>query len=119
MTATVRLFAHSGMVPLTIEGQTQNSENAVFVLRHPYLAKESISATTGSAQTSSAALSANAGCKILRVDVQQGKIIHFEVTPSGHDARTATTGSPRLKGVDQLQWGPGWTISILEGDLAS
>jgi hypothetical protein len=120
MTATVRLFSHSGLQALPIESHSgQNSENGVFVLKQPYLAAESISATTGSAQSSAAALSASNGTKILQVDVQQGKIVHFEVTPNGSSARTATTSSPRLKGVSQLAFGPGWTISLLEGDLAS
>jgi len=119
MSASVRLFSHSTLVALPIDYAGQRSENASFVLRQPYLAGQAISANTSTAQTSSAALASDAGTKILRVEVQQGKVVHYEVTPSGYDARTATTSSPTLKGRDQIQFGPGWAVSLLEGDIAA
>ena len=114
MTASVRLFSHSGVVSRNIAGDSgQLSTNASFVLRYPYLAGEVISATSASA-TSSASATAPAGTKLLDVRVQTGKVVHFEITPNGHTARTATTSSPVLEGNEVFEFGPGWTISLLE-----
>lgn len=112
MTATVRLFAHDGLVQLPIASSGQLSTNASFVVKQPYLGNETLS--VDSAVSSSASLSANNSVRMLRVEVDDGAKVHFELTPKGSTLRTATTDSPSLEGVELLTFGPGWTISLLE-----
>lgn len=115
MTATVRLFTHSGLISLPIASYSgQHSENAAFALKQPYLGNETMTVTE-TAQLSSSTLSASEHVRLLRVEVQQGKVVHFELTPKGQETRVATTDSPTLRGRDQLEFGPGWTISLREG----
>ena len=92
MTAVVRLFAHAGMVALPIASYSgQQSFHANFALKQPYLARESIAAVTGSAQTTGSPLSESEHVKLLRVEIQTGKRVHYEVTPAGATLRVADT----------------------------
>ena len=115
MTAVVRLFAHAGMVALPIASYSgQQSFHANFALKQPYLSRQMITADTGGAQTSNAALSDSEHTKLLRVEIQPGKRVHYEVTPAGATLRVADTSSPILEGNDALEFHRGWLISLLE-----
>lgn len=118
MSVTVRCFAHHGLVALPISNYSgQMSVNAAFSLTYPYLARQTIVAD--SVPISSQQDLAPRGTQILRIEIQQGKVVHFEITPAGYEPRIATVESPRLAGRDQLPFGEGWTISVLEGAIAS
>lgn len=114
MTATVRCFAHAGISHAFVANYSgQQSFHALTLYKEPYLARESLTVDTSTAVSSQPALGA-ANSRILRVQVQPGKRVHYEVTPAGHAARTADTSSPILEGNDQVEWGSGWSISVLE-----
>lgn len=115
MTAVVILTTWSGMVPAAVATYSgQKVENAVWLLKQPYLAKEAITLTNASATSSASPLSADNNVKLLRVEVQQGKRVQYEVNPPGLDARTATSSSPILYGEEMISFGPGWLISLIE-----
>ena len=50
---------------------------------------------------------------VLLVEVDPGKRIRYELNPPNREER-ATCFSPALSGSETLDWGPGWTISIIE-----
>lgn len=115
MTAYVRLYTHSGMVSAPVASYNgQKSENAVWMLRQPYLANETLTADTGAAVTSAEGQFDNANSHLLRVEVQSGKTVRIEFTPKGHDLRTATSDSPAIYGDETFAFGPGWRVSVLE-----
>lgn len=89
-------------------------KEARWLLKQPYLAKEAITLTNASATSSASPLSADNNVKLLRVEVQQGKRVQYEVNPPGLDARTATSSSPILYGEEMISFGPGWLISLIE-----
>lgn len=114
MSTTVRMFAHEGLVATKVASYSgQGSENAIWMLKQPYLNSQTITATS-SAQTSGAPLSANANVTVLRIEVQRDKRVRYEVTSNNADARTATQDSPVLYGETMLFFGKGYTISIIE-----
>jgi hypothetical protein len=113
MTTAVRLFAYEGVVAMPLANpNAQLATNGAFVLKEPYMATAAITAS-GSPQSTDVSLSP-AGCAILRIEVQKGKVIHYEITRQNVSPVTATTNSPTLEGKDNLHWGPGMTISIIE-----
>ena len=115
MTAAVRVFGHSGMVATPVASySSQKSENAIWLLRQPYVANETLSCDTGAADATTAATFADTNIKIVKVEVQSGKTVHSEVTPANQDLRTATTDSPTIYGSEILQFGPSWRLSVLE-----
>lgn len=92
----------------------QKSENAVWMLRQPYLANETLTADTGAAVASTAAIFDNQHCHLLRVEVQNGKRVRIEFTPKDQDLRVATANSPVAFGEETFHFGPGWRVSVLE-----
>lgn len=115
MTAYVRLFTHSKLLPAPVSNAGGRfSSDAVMQLKQPYIAKERLEANTGAAVASSAALSTEENGKLLFIQVQAGKTIHYEVIPDGHAAVSASATSPTLSGDTLLEFGRGWTISVLE-----
>lgn len=114
MTATVRCFAHSGVSHAFVadDGGRQDF-HAVPMLKQPYLARETLTASTGAAVSSASGLGAS-GSRVLAVQVDPGKRVHYEITPSSQTLRTADTSSPVTEGNNMFHWGTGWTISLLE-----
>lgn len=90
----------------------QLAVNGSFVFKEPQMASASLT-VTGSAQSTTTALSP-AGCSVLRVEVQKGKVVHYEITRPNVSTVNATTTSPTIEGKDNLHWGPGMTISFIE-----
>lgn len=113
MTAAVRMFAYAGVTPLNRVSDQQAVNNTEFVYREPYLANQTITINTGGSQTSSVNLSPQ-GSRVLRIEVQKGHVVHYEVTLQGNAPKVATTDSPTLEGHDHVDWGVGYTISLLE-----
>lgn len=113
--ATVRIFAYAAMMSLPVQsrGGSRPSTDSVFVAKEPYLANETLSPTTGSVATSSAATAPN-DTKFLKVQIDDTSQVHYEVTPQGFDARVATTDSPILAGTEIIDFGPNYTLSLLE-----
>lgn len=114
MTATVRLFSHTGLSHAFVASYSdQQAFHAMTMLKQPYLARALITADTGAAQATTTDLSPDK-CKLLHIQVQPGKRVHYEVTPKGQTARVADTSSPVMEGDDNIEWSSGWTISLLE-----
>ena len=84
----------------------------MYLLEHPYLAAELLSATAAAVTSSGATAPANAS--ILRVEVEDGKSIRYEINPPSRVV-AASASSPVLSGKDQFHFGVGWTISVIEG----
>lgn len=115
MTAKVRCFAHDGMIAAHIANQAmQLSTNAVWLLRQPRIANETLTCTTGTAATSSSDLSSSNATRLLNVQVQSGKRVHYRITPNGRSAEAATADDPILHGDETLHFCTGWHISFLE-----
>ena len=112
MATAVKLFTHRGLVSTPITVTNRDSKDSVYMLEQPYLAAEALTATAST--VSSAAATAPATTSILRVEVEDGKSIRYEINPPSR-AVTASAGSPSLSGKDQFHFGVGWTISIAEG----
>jgi len=91
----------------------QRGDNAVYLLTQPYLAKESLTVDSVSI-ASDVALSAAGETKLLQVQVQSGKKVHYEITPSGATLREATTDSPIISGDETLHFCGGFRISFIE-----
>jgi hypothetical protein len=118
MTATVRLFAHDGINTLPVASDAgQFRGNSMFVLRQPYLAREKIEADSGSATTTAADLSASQHTRVLRVEIEPGKRLAYEVSPPGRNGGTpvdADSSSPVASGDIELEFGFNYRLSVLD-----
>lgn len=118
MSFTVRLFAHDGLVRLAVTNpQGQFSSDSVFQLKQPYLWRQSLT-TNGLTAVASTAAAIPAGqtqdkTSLLRIEVPDGQAIRYEVNPPGRST-SADANSPRLEGNNQIQFGAGWTLSIID-----
>lgn len=113
--ATVRIFTHHGLTAAELaSGGKRPVTDAVFLFKEPYLAGETLTPTTGAAASSSAD-TAPRGTAILRIQIDGGKRVHYEVTPSnGQALREATVNSPIISGDDMVDFAEGYRISMLE-----
>ena len=111
MTTAVKIFAHRGVVQAPVTTLARDSRDSVYMLEQPYLAAEAL--TAGGAAVSSSAATAPAQTGLMRVEVEDGKSIRYEMNPPGRSA-SASANSPALSGKDQLHCGAGWTISVIE-----
>src|SRR5262245_29242656 len=111
--AAVRLTAYSGIIAVPWAANNQLATNAAYVFKEPYLATVTIN-TTGSPQSSSPALSADKGTRVLRVEVQRGSVMQYRVNLPNLTAVPVTQDDPTLDGKDNIDFGPGYTISIMD-----
>lgn len=114
--ARVRLFTHEGMISAPASSYSgQGSANAIWLLQHPYLSRQAFDISTGAAVSSDPAVLAPTDfSKILRVEVDEGVRIRFEVTKQNQTPRIADQDSPILYGEDQIPFGKGYAISIIQ-----
>lgn len=101
------------MTTAFVAAGTKYASDSIGLLKMPYIARESITATTGAAQSTSAALTANTGTKLLFVQVQAGKTVAIEICPPNRTTQ-ADTDSPYYQGDVIFECGPSWTISVKE-----
>lgn len=115
MSAQVRVFAYPGLssIPLAPGGTNRPANDSLYVLTNPYLGKANLTADTGAAVTTDAAV-APAKTACLQVQVQPGKSVHYEVTPASHTLREATTDSPIIRGDTIISFYEGYRVSFLE-----
>lgn len=111
--AVVRLFSYAGVIAMPWAANNQLATNASYVFKEPYLANQTIN-TSGSPVSSSGALSADKGTKLLRIEVQRGFIVHYRVNTPNQTPVNATTDDPTIDGHDNIDWGPGYTISLVD-----
>lgn len=112
MATTVWIFAHSGVIsaPRSNAGGFLATDS-ISQLKQPYSARETLSCDIG-APSSSISATAPDKTGVLFIQVQPGKVIHYEVNPPNRSV-VATTDSPRLTGDQLIQFGPEWTISVV------
>lgn len=114
MTASIRLFTHSNIVTATVQASFYTTD-ALLLLRQPYLGRQTLVVDTGTAKSSDESM-ANGHCNILFMQVETGKAVHLEINPPGRNV-TADTSSPVFSGDQVFQFGPNWTVSILEASI--
>lgn len=114
MSAVVRAFYRSGTTAAPVAaGGGRFTSDSVLLVKEPYLDRDSVTVSTGAAQSIDAAPN---GTKMLHLQVQQGKQVHVEVNPPNRSTE-ADTGSPIYSGNTMLEFGPGWSASFLEAEL--
>ena len=117
MSFNVRIYGHAGLVAMKcVDESGQARSDSVYQLQMPYLWGQTIP-VSGSAQ-SSAAAGIPAGhtqdiTTILNIEVPDGQTIRYEVNPPNRNT-TAGVNSPSLSGKQQVQFGAGWTISMID-----
>ena len=118
MTANVRVFIHTSLMSAPLSpGAGRFTTDAIMQLKQPYIARELLSPDTGTAANTSASITANlkGPSGLAYVQVQLGKRVHCEITPSNEDSVTeADTSSPIIEGDVLLQIGPNYRLSFLE-----
>jgi hypothetical protein len=113
MSAIVRIFTHSGLSTAKVDASGGRfTSDSVFFLKQPYLGNATITATSSGAQSSPRAI-AKKGTALVHVQVQPGKTVFYEINPSNRDV-PASTDSPTLTGSSSIEFGPDWSISVLE-----
>lgn len=115
--AVVRIFGYKGVarIPITNDGGTAG-EDSILVLDQPYLWNQLV--TTGATSVLSTVASVPSGhtidpTKLLRVEVPDGSSVRYELSVNSNTV-TATAASPLLTGRDQILFGPGWTIALID-----
>ena len=114
MSALVRIFSHTGVTTAAVNpGAGRYTTDSIALMKQPYLARQSITATTGSAQSTSSDLTSNSGVRLLNIQVQAGKTVAIEVNPPNR-AVDADADSPYYSGEVTIECGPNWTLSLKE-----
>ena len=111
MAFRVRIFGYRGIVQMPAILSRQFSADSVFTLEQPYEFAQNL-LTTGAVAVQSAA-DPGARTKILRIEVDDGQTMRYEINPPGRNT-AASTNSPRLSGIDHFKFEPNWTLSIIE-----
>ena len=119
MAFTVRIFGHDGLSRMKVlgSGAGQFSSDSVFQLNQPYLWAQQLT-TNGTTPVSSTAAPtptgrANDATDILRIEIPDGQSIRYEVNPPNR-ATNAGVNSPILSGLNQIKFGAGWLLSIID-----
>jgi len=110
MTVAVRLNTYSGLRAMPVTSNQGRGENAVYLFAEPPLGGTSI-IVTASAQTVSGI--APGGTTILAVEVQKGNVVHYRVTQANTTPVAATTSDATIEGKTNVDFGPGYSISLL------
>jgi hypothetical protein len=110
MSFNVRIFAYGGIVAALQPQVVQQSADSVFLLRDPYIVgyKE---ASNGATEVAFPALPA--GTKLLRVEVDDGNAIRYEVR-MGANQRVASTNSPTLSGREIIYASDGAVFAFVD-----
>lgn len=119
MPFTVRIFGHDGLSRMKVlgAGAGQLSTDSVFQLNQPYLWTQQL-ATNGLSPVASSVAPTPAGkandpTDVLRIEVPDAQAIRYEVNPPNRNV-AASVNSPILSGLNQIKFGAGWTISIID-----
>jgi hypothetical protein len=114
MSAVVRLFSHTGLTSAHLNPASGRfTADGVSMLKLPYLARESITATSSPAQSTTTTLTTSTGTKLVHVQIETGKTVAIECNPPNRST-SADSSSPRYAGDVTFEAGPNWTFSILE-----
>lgn len=115
MAVVVRMFSYTGLMTVPVaSGSKRFSSDSVGVLKHPYAAREAVTAND-TAQSTTTALTPE-GTECLFIQVAQNGAVHVELNPPNR-AVNADTSSPIMSGDNILCVGKNWTVSLLEAEL--
>lgn len=115
MTFNVRITGYRGIVQTKVQIPLQDSKDSVYLLYQPYefsVVATSAGATPVTLGPSGLAFSADYSI-VARVEVPPGSMIRYEVNPPSRSVLAGNT-SPSLTGVQNIMWGPGWTLSFVD-----
>lgn len=115
MAFNARIFAYRGMRQIQQVLVKQFNSDSVFVLEEPYIWSQ-VLVVNGATPVSSIPV-ANDGSTIIRIEIPDREQVRYEINPSGpsaSNARLAGNLSPRLSGFDNFQWGPGYSLSLVD-----
>lgn len=112
MSFPVRLFGFRGITVVPQINPRQLVSDSVSNLTWPYEWSQYVVA--GPDPWSSKAESPDLAV-VLLVEVPPGKRIRYELNPPNRN-EVASRWSPVLVGSETVDWGPGWTISIIEAE---
>lgn len=118
MAFNVRIFGHDGLARLKVMTQTQFASDSVYHLKQPYLWAQNI-AVSGVAAPSAPNVTIPTGktqdtTSVIAIEIPDGQAIRYEINPPGNNPRVANTNSPRLTGNNVLEFGPNYTISMID-----
>jgi hypothetical protein len=114
MSAVVRFYSHTGLTSAHLNPASGRfTADGVSMLKLPYLAREAITANTGTAQSTASALTTSNGTKLVHVQIQTGSVVAIECNPPNRST-SADSSSPRYAGDCTFEAGPGWLFSVLE-----
>jgi len=118
MTVSCRIFGHTGLEQLVMPTPRQFTGDTGFVLVQPYLFNENL--TAGAVAVSSTSNS-DSRTRLLRVEVQDGGSIRYEINPPNREGGpvTANVNSPILSGHDQMYFRQGWSISVIDASTVA
>lgn len=112
MAFNVRIFGYRGTAELPVYLPKSFRSDSVQVLAEPYEFGQKLTSNAAT-PVSSASDIIHTQVKLLRVEVDDGQTIRYEIGPS-ISIRTPGTVSPRLSGADQFEFQPGWVFSFVD-----
>ena len=117
MSFDVRIYAYRGskQVPTVLQKQMQT--NIEQVLAEPYEFGEKLTSNGATPVTSTPDTTHNE-VKILRVQVPDGQLIHYEVQPRANSPRVVSTWSPIMSGNELFEFYPGYRFSFIEATVS-
>jgi hypothetical protein len=115
MSFNVRITGYRGIVqsPVLIPGQ--DSKDSVYLMNQPYEFSQ-VAVSNGATPVPmgpSGLPTSTDYSKVLRVEVPAGSAIRYEANPPNRSV-AASNISPNLIGVQNIMWGPGWTLSFVD-----
>lgn len=111
MAFNVRCFAYTGIAPVLQPQVVQKSDDSVFVLRDPYLQGAKL-VSNGLTPVPSFAMPK--GTRVLRVEVDDGNTIRYEVLSGANVAGVPSANSPALSGRDLVWMADGAIFSFID-----
>ena len=120
MTAVVRIFTYSEVITAPVAASSGRfASDSIGLLKGRYLGRDMVTASTGAAVATASSAASNTNVKLVQVQVEPGKIVHYEIFPEGHSGAIteATTASPFTSGTQLFSFGPNYTISLLEASF--
>lgn len=116
-TFNTRIYGHRGVTRLVTDQGQQGGTDSALVLLQPYVWAQSLTVTvSGSAVSSTVAAPAgftSDPTTMLHIEVPDGFIIGYEVN-EGTRAVVASAISPRLSVSGNIQFGPAWTLYVID-----
>lgn len=112
MTAIVKIFTYKGMTSLKKISETNHNDDGVFVVKEPYIGSEKV--TVESTAISSTAATAGTGTNVVRVQVEDGKKVAYEVNAGSRAVDASVDTSPVITGENYIECAEGATLSFIE-----